>query len=68
MAIRLEDHTPCKNGCGKLVINASGICLPCRRTKCSACGKTFSANVPGIKQCGDCKSARTRKERVWGSA
>lgn len=63
MKMRVDDHTLCKAGCGKPVLNSSGVCMPCRRIPCNRCGKPFVAKVPGILRCGECKRIVAKSDR-----
>jgi len=53
------DKEPCLKGCGRMVVNASGICTPCRKRACTKCGKSF---IPKHKvHLGDMCSLCTQK-------
>lgn len=65
---RPEEMNPCRRGCGKMVQNATNICINCRKTKCKTCLETFSVKVAGEDECSYCKYRRAQRARNYGLA
>lgn len=58
MSPRDDDYEYCKMGCGKPVMNALGICMPCRSVKCLDCKELFAVKTKGEKRCSHCRRNR----------
>jgi hypothetical protein len=65
---RYADADTCLGGCGKQVLNRSGICFNCRRKSCKTCGSLFSPKPHSMNllcsrcQCGDKKIVNNYSE------
>jgi hypothetical protein len=54
----------CKAGCGKKVLNRTGICQGCLpRSKCVDCGKVFRNGAITRARCGEHHAQHVRKNR-----
>jgi hypothetical protein len=56
----------CRFGCGKPVNNRVMICLPCRKRKCKACGKSFAPKGVLADLCSACDIKRMNLARRLG--
>lgn len=58
------DQVECDK-CKTFTTSQTGFCFECQKVECGICGKKYSPNVRGSKDCcGDCRSRIRRRQRT----
>lgn len=58
----MDWKTPCLGGCGKRVMNRTGMCNDCRKVKCKGCKELIRPNEAGETRCHKCRQKYRKLE------